>query len=129
MKSLNRMMAEFGRGKDRQKRKSRNIARIVETGMPVAAGLAVGGAVRGEMVRSQMPKIWAMNEFVKSAKGKQLFRQNKDAFQKTMNKIIGPSPNKVAIAAGLGTTAALAGGVALEKRLRERQRRKQMLLR
>lgn len=129
MKSLNRMMAEFGRGKDRQKRKSRNIARIVETGMPVAAGLAVGGAVRGEMVRSQMPKLWLMNEFVKSAKGKQLFRQNKDAFQKTMNKIIGPSPNKVAIAAGLGTTAALAGGVALEKRLRERQRRKQMLLR
>lgn len=129
MKSLNRMMAEFGRGKDRQKRKSRNIARIVETGMPVAAGLAVGGAVRGEMVRSQIPKIWVMNEFVKSAKGKQLFRQNKDAFQKTMNKIIGPSPNKVAIAAGLGTTAALAGGIALEKRLRERQRRKQMLLR
>lgn len=129
MKSLNRMMAEFGRGKDRQKRKSRNIARIVETGMPVAAGLAVGGAVRGEMVRSQMPKLWLMNEFVKSAKGKQLFRQNKDAFQKTMNKIIGPSPNKVAIAAGLGTTAALAGGIALEKRLRERQRRKQMLLR
>lgn len=129
MKSLNRMMAEFGRGKDRQKRKSRNIARIVETGMPVAAGLAVGGAVRGEMVRSQMPKLWVMNEFVKSERGKRLFRQNKDAFQKTMNKIIGPSPNKVAIAAGLGTTAALAGGIALEKRLRERQRRKQMLLR
>ena len=43
MKSLNSMMAEFGRGKDKQKRKARNVARAVEIGMPVAAGLAVGG--------------------------------------------------------------------------------------
>jgi len=43
MKSLNRMMAKFGRGKDKQKRKARNVARAVEIGMPLAAGLAVGG--------------------------------------------------------------------------------------
>jgi hypothetical protein len=43
MKSLNRMMAEFGRGKDKQKRKARGIPRAVEIGVPVTAGLAVGG--------------------------------------------------------------------------------------
>lgn len=129
MKSLSGMMAEFGRGKDKQKRKARNIALATEVGMPVAAGLAVGGAARGAAMDRQLKGRWAMNNFVDTPRAKQLYRQNKQAFNKTMNKIIGPSPNKVAIAAGLGTTAALAGGIALEKRIRERQRKKQILMR
>ncbi len=67
-----------------------------------------------------------MNEFIKTPQGQRMYLQNKQAFQKTMRKIIGPSPTKVGIAAGIGTTAALAGGMALEKKLREKKRRSKL---
>jgi hypothetical protein len=48
MKSLNRMMAEFARpvgAKDKspRKKKRNTVANAIEVGVPVAAGLAVGG--------------------------------------------------------------------------------------
>ena len=81
------------------------------------------------MINRQLPRLWAMNEFIKTPRGRNMYINNKEAFNKAMNKVIGPSPNKVGIAAGLGTAALGIGGIALEKRIRERQRRKQMLLR
>jgi len=81
------------------------------------------------MVNRQLPRLWAANEFIKTPQARNMYTNNKKAFNKTINKIIGLSPNKVGIAAGLGTAALGIGGIALEKRIRERQRRKQMLLR
>jgi hypothetical protein len=125
------MMAEFARpvgAKDKspRKKKRNTVANAIEVGVPVAAGLAVGGVARGEMINRQLPRLWAMNEFIKTPQGQRMYLQNKQAFQKTMRKIIGPSPTKVGIAAGIGTTAALAGGMALEKKLREKKRRSKL---
>lgn len=85
--------------------------------------------MRGEMVRRQVPRLYALNEFLKTPQATQVYKQNPQAFKRTVSKIMGPSPTKVGIAAGLATTGALVGATALEKRLRERQRRKQMPLR